>query len=128
MQQTTNDPTFQDFLIETREVISSRDFAHVLEVALDRATAILFESLEKNVFVNGSLSEGGTSGRGGATTPSGGDNEIRLAGLLPCLARWCHLALNGLPNELIDVRLVILKPDLLDIFLLNLGDHRDKRS
>ncbi|KAJ6471835.1 Peroxin-3-domain-containing protein [Mycena vitilis] len=34
----------------------------------------------------------------------GEEVRIRLAGLLPGLARWSSLALNGLPNELIDER------------------------
>ena len=28
----------------------------------------------------------------------------RLAGLLPGIARWCHTALYGLPNEVVEVR------------------------
>jgi peroxin-3 len=31
--------------------------------------------------------------------------KIRLAGLLPGLARWSQLALNAVPNELVDVSL-----------------------
>lgn len=34
----------------------------------------------------------------------GGEVKLRLAALLPGLARWSHLAINGLPNELVDVR------------------------
>jgi peroxin-3 len=29
--------------------------------------------------------------------------KVRLAGLLPGLARWSQLALNAVPNELVDV-------------------------
>ena len=56
---------------------------------------MLFAGLEKNVFVD-------TATADDRTTP---DDEvrIRLAGLLPGLARWSSLALNGLPNELVDV-------------------------
>ena len=32
-----------------------------------------------------------------------GEVKMRLAGMLPGLARWSALALNGLPNELVDV-------------------------
>lgn len=60
---------------------------------MDKATEILFEGLEKNVFRTG-------SGGGGV---EGGEERIRLAGLLPGLARWSQLALEGLPNELVDV-------------------------
>ena len=58
---------------------------------MDTATEVLFAGLEKNVFV--------------PKEPAQGDDvlRIRLAGLLPGLARWSQLALNGLPNELVDV-------------------------
>ena len=90
-------PLFTALLKETRSIIASADFGRVLEVSLDRATDILFASLQKNVFV-----ESGTR-----TDELGVEVRLRLAGLLPGLARWCHLALNGLPNELVDVRQVI---------------------
>jgi len=81
--------------------LASSDFAGVLEVCLDKATEVLFEGLEKNVY-----------GRNYAAAAAHGVGEqvgaeverIRLAGLLPGLARWSQLALNGLPNELVDVR------------------------
>jgi peroxin-3 len=62
---------------------------------LDRATAILFEGLEENVFVESIVDN----------SASGGELKFRLVGLLPGLARWSHLALNRLPNALVDVRL-----------------------
>lgn len=71
-------------------MISSSDFERVLEVCLDRATDVLFEGLEKGVFIQ-------------SDTIPGEEVRIRLAGLLPGLARWSQLALNGLPNELVDV-------------------------
>jgi len=66
----------------------------VLELGLDRAMEVLFDGLQKNVFIdsNSPLDEPQDFSR------------MRLAGLLPGLARWSHLALNGLPNELVDVR------------------------
>lgn len=91
------DPLFVDLLTETHAIISSTDFAHVLEVCLDRATEILFAGLEKSVFLS--------------TDPQPAPGEpvrIRLAGLLPGLARWSQLALNGLPNELVDVSVSLL--------------------
>ncbi|KAF7357789.1 hypothetical protein MVEN_00824900 [Mycena venus] len=78
-------------LEETREIICSPDFAYVFEACLDRATEVLLSSVESAVFA--STNE---------ITPPGEEVRIRLAGLLPGLARWSHLALNGLPNELID--------------------------
>jgi peroxin-3 len=39
----------------------------------------------------------------GAGVQSSEDRRERLAGILPGLARWCHPALFGLPNELVEV-------------------------
>ena len=86
---------FNALLDETRAIVASADFAHVLEVCLDRATEVLSASLERNVFVDSDLGEGLGLG--------GGAVRIRLAGLLPGLARWSQLAMRGLPNELVDV-------------------------
>jgi len=85
-----DDPEFSALITETRTILSSSDFSRVLEVCLDTATEVLFAGLEKNVFV--------------PNEPAPGDDvhRIRLASLLPGLARWSQLALNGLPNELVD--------------------------
>ncbi|KAJ7497767.1 Peroxin-3 [Mycena latifolia] len=82
---------FTLLLDETREIISSPDFACVFEACLDRATEVLLSSVENAVFASSR----------DAVLP-GEEVRIRLAGLLPGLARWSHLALNGLPNELVD--------------------------
>ena len=45
-------------------------------------------------------------GESGSRVGGGGEVEIekpRLANLLPGLARWSHLALNTVPNELVEV-------------------------
>ena len=92
---------FHNLLKETRAHLSSGSFQVVLEICLDKATEILFTGLEKNVF-------GGPSGTWEDPNSALGltqEPRVRLAGMLPGLARWCHLALEGLPNELIDVRL-----------------------
>jgi peroxin-3 len=85
----THEPAFTALLEETRDLLTSSDFALVLEHALDRATNLLFDGLSQNVFVG-----------------KEGEEEVRLraASVLPGLARWSSLALNGSPNELIDVR------------------------
>jgi peroxin-3 len=54
---------------------------------------VLFEGLEKNVFVDTATAEDRTTHE---------EVRIRLAGLLPSLARWSSSALNGHPNELVD--------------------------
>ncbi|KAI0342474.1 hypothetical protein BDW22DRAFT_1407561 [Trametopsis cervina] len=95
---TSDDPEFRSLLLETRTHLSSGSFERVLESCLDRASDILFRGLEKNVFaaVNGGWDDPNSS-MGLTQEP-----RVRLAGMLPGLARWCHLALEGLPNEVID--------------------------
>lgn len=36
-----------------------------------------------------------------------GELRVRLAGLLPKLARGSHLVMNGMPNEYVEVSLVV---------------------
>jgi len=83
----THEPAFTALLEETRDLLTSSDFALVLERALDRSTTMLFDGLSQNVFV-GEEDEG--------------EVRLRTAGVLPGLARWSSLALNGMPNELVD--------------------------
>jgi len=84
----THEPAFMSLLEETRDLLTSSDFAVVLERALDRATGLLFDGLTKNVFVGEEGEEG--------------EVKLRTASVLPGLARCSSLALNGLPNELVD--------------------------
>ncbi|KAI0752605.1 Peroxin-3 [Daedaleopsis nitida] len=91
---TAHDPTFDVFLSETRKHVCSGTFERVLEVCLDAATDVLFRGVEKHVF--GSKYESDDVSLGGQ------EPRERLAAMLPGLARWCHLALEGLPNELVD--------------------------
>lgn len=86
----THEPAFMALLEETRDQLTSSNFALVLERALDRATSLLFDGLTQNVFVG--------------QEEEGGEVRLRTASVLPGLARWSSLALNGLPNELVDVR------------------------
>lgn len=74
-----------------RFTIASPAFARVLECCLDRETEVLFDGLNRGVFAEG----GGEDGE---------PEKLRLASLLPGLARWSHLALDTVPNELVDVR------------------------
>ncbi|KAF8480273.1 Peroxin-3, partial [Russula ochroleuca] len=85
----THEPAFMALLEETRDQLTSSNFALVLERALDRATSLLFDGLTQNVFVG--------------QEEEGGEVRLRTASVLPGLARWSSLALNGLPNELVDV-------------------------
>jgi hypothetical protein len=60
---------------------------------MDQVTNALFDGLRKNVFVAQN-----------DDADVKGEVRLKLAALLPGMARWSHLALNGLPNELVDVR------------------------
>lgn len=93
-----HDPQFVSLLSQTQKHLLSGSFERVLEVCLDRATDVLSRGLEKNVF-------GFAEEDPNALPALGQEPRVRLAGMLPGLARWCHLALESLPNELVDVRL-----------------------
>jgi peroxin-3 len=92
----THEPAFMALLEETRDLLTSSNFALVLERALDRATSVLFDGLSQNVFVGEEGEEG--------------EVRLRTASVLPGLVRWSSLALNGLPNELVDVRSPFFSP------------------
>lgn len=47
---TSHDPTFISLLADTQDQLASVDFEQVLEKCLDRATQVLFDGLEQNVF------------------------------------------------------------------------------
>lgn len=98
---TASDPMFAKLLNETRTLLCSASFQLVLEACLDRATEVLFIGLEKNVFRETNV--GGWEEASSTATSLGQEMKVRLAGMLPGLARWSQLALEGLPNELIDV-------------------------
>ncbi|KAF9652274.1 hypothetical protein BDM02DRAFT_3153748 [Thelephora ganbajun] len=85
-------PAFDRLLEETRSLLQSPDFSIVLESCLDLATDILFRSIKDTIFIQG----------GSSVDENGAPLQLRLAGLLPGMARWSHLAFNGLPNELVD--------------------------
>lgn len=89
-----HDPKFDAFLDETRQHLASGSFERVLEVCLDSAMDMLSRGVDKHVF--------GSHGEDDAMM--GQEPRERLAAMLPGLARWCHLALESLPNELVDVR------------------------
>ncbi|RXW15691.1 hypothetical protein EST38_g10173 [Candolleomyces aberdarensis] len=101
----SSDSQFLSLLAETRELVESADFARVLEGCLDRGVECLVTGLEKNVFVDSGVKRGGSGEGGGAAAGTAAGEEevrIRLAGVLPGLARWSQLALGGVPSELVD--------------------------
>ncbi|KAF9007946.1 Peroxin-3 [Cyathus striatus] len=86
------DRHFASLVEETRDIVNGSDFARVLEVCLDRGVEVLFEGVEGEVF-----SPPVTLGEGQE------EKRLRLASLLPVLARWSRRMVNGLPSELVDV-------------------------
>lgn len=81
---------FIALLEETRQTLSSSDFTYTLSAVLDRGTEVLFTDVEQSVF----HLEG---------APTDEAIRIRLANMLPGLARWSQNVLEGYPSVLIDV-------------------------
>ncbi|KAF8581206.1 hypothetical protein K439DRAFT_1636363 [Ramaria rubella] len=86
-----DDKAFHQLLDETRMFVSSADFGRVLETCLDHATVVMFDGLRRSLFTDGLTS-----------ADAAGGEKVRLAGLLPGVARWSHSAVHGTPNELIE--------------------------
>ncbi|KIJ64887.1 hypothetical protein HYDPIDRAFT_111547 [Hydnomerulius pinastri MD-312] len=132
------DLRFNTLLAETRAYFSGGDFAHALTCALDRATDVLMDGLRARVFVDlGSavnVPEGGdvhAQPGGGPEVAHGGGGDwekgevkIRLAGLLPGLARWSQLALNSTPNELVDNIMAVREVNALEAIVIS--DYQDR--
>jgi peroxin-3 len=91
-QEQGADAVFAALLGEAGAALASEDFGTVVAAALDVGTDTLLEGLLKSAFGEGPWEEED-------------EPRVRLAGLLPGLARWSRLALTGLPNELVDVSL-----------------------
>ncbi|KAF9461116.1 Peroxin-3 [Collybia nuda] len=109
-----HNPSFAALLAETHTTITSPDFAHVLEACLDRATGVLVAGLEREVFVSSS-----------DPPPAPGEPvRIRLAGMLPGLARWSERALCGLPNELVDSLLDLREVECLSAIVFARFEER----
>ncbi|CAE6484871.1 unnamed protein product [Rhizoctonia solani] len=86
------DPALSTLLTASHTHISSADFAIALRKCLDFGTIAMKEGLIR-------------SGEFGEATNTSADSEsakVKLAALLPGVARWTHLALNGVPNEIIE--------------------------
>lgn len=104
------DRTLRSLLNETRSFISSADFGVVLGLCLDRGTETLIGGLRDNVYEHQythtpiRIGEGRGGEEGEEEDGEGAGAKVRLAALLPAVARWSHLAVNGMPNELVEVR------------------------
>ncbi|KAG2363067.1 Peroxin-3-domain-containing protein [Suillus spraguei] len=125
-----NDPIFSSLLTQTRAYLAGLDFAYALSAALDRATVVLVDGLRAKVFVDSNtpnVPEGLS-----ATNPidltveeeTKEEIKIRLAGLLPGLARWSQLALNAVPNELVDNVMAVRELGALEAIVMS--DYEDR--
>jgi len=95
----------------------------VLEVSAERGVDVLFDRLRVHVFVDSSEKEREMEGE------NGGEKEelkLRLAGLLPGLARWSRLALEGLPNELVDN--ILAQREVAALEAIIISDYQDRYS
>ena len=90
------DEPLRSLLSETSTFVSSADFGIVLGLCLDRGTAMFLDGLRESVF--------GMGDHGQKIEFDEQSSTVRFAALLPAVARWSHLAVNGIPNELIEVR------------------------
>ncbi|KAJ8590699.1 hypothetical protein M405DRAFT_815631 [Rhizopogon salebrosus TDB-379] len=127
-----NDPIFSSLLSQTRTYLSGPDFAYALSAALDRATVVLVDGLRENVFIDSTTTNApeGLS----ATNPIDltaveevrEEVKVRLAGLLPGLARWSQLALNAVPNELVDNIMAVRELGALEAIVMS--DYQDRYS
>ncbi|KAG1749450.1 Peroxin-3-domain-containing protein [Suillus lakei] len=127
-----NDPIFTSLLAQTRAYLAGPDFAYALSAALDRATVVLVDGLRAKVFVDSTTTNvpEGLS----ATNPidltveedTKEEIKIRLAGLLPGLARWSQLALNAVPNELVDNVMAVRELGALEAIVMS--DYEDRYS
>lgn len=92
-------PVFNALLSETRDLLSSPDFLLVLERCLDRGTNVLLEGLRKNVFPSSASSPASSTvqeATSGSIPEREEEPKMRLAGMLPGLAKWSALAVARL--------------------------------
>ncbi|KAF8336873.1 Peroxin-3 [Cantharellus anzutake] len=96
------DPMLRALLDETSAFASSADFGVVLGVAIERGVEALMRNLRENVYGMGSHEGGGDYDESGRGVEERAE-KVRLAAILPGVSRWAHLAVNGIPNELVEV-------------------------
>lgn len=70
----------------------------MFEKCVDNGVDVLLRNLREEVYEVGVGSESGRFE----------EASVRFANCLPVIARWAHLAVNGMPNELVEVRTRIL--------------------
>jgi peroxin-3 len=89
------DPVTRSLIKETVTYVTSADFGTVFGACLDRVTDILIQGLREGVFEGGQEDDDSKVEK----------HSVRLAAMLPAVARWSHLAVNGIPNPLVEVRM-----------------------
>ncbi|KAG8837588.1 peroxin [Serendipita sp. 400] len=95
----TIDPPLRQLLDQTKAYVASPDFQLVWNLALDKMCEKALSGIEKEVF--GDMPTDWLASDQGVHE----ERRERLAAILPGLARWCHPALYGMPNELVEVRI-----------------------
>ena len=95
-------PPLRQLLNETFDFLDCTDCSTVRKICLDKLFEKFGEGCESSFkSVNGGEEAGG---RFEDVT----ERSVRLAGLLPNVARLSHLILNGIPNEFVEVSHIIL--------------------
>ncbi|KAG9083541.1 peroxin [Ceratobasidium sp. UAMH 11750] len=87
------DPALSTLLTASHAHIVSADFALALRRCVDLGSIAMRDGLMRS-------GEFGEAAASGAASDEG--DKVKLAALLPGVARWTHLALNGVPNEIIE--------------------------
>ncbi|KAG8902808.1 hypothetical protein FRB99_004107 [Tulasnella sp. 403] len=80
---------------QSKTLIQSKDFELVLNKALGFSIDLFMDYMEQNVIPVPEKAEEGEEGRVE-------EGRIRLAAMLPGVARWSHTAVMGMPNALIE--------------------------
>lgn len=92
------DGPLRSLIAATCEAAGSADFGVVLGLGMDRGTEVLVRALREDVYEGGGEDYNEETGSGLERA------SVRLAAVLPAVARWAHVAVHGMPNELIEVR------------------------
>ncbi|KAH7105215.1 Peroxin-3 [Auriculariales sp. MPI-PUGE-AT-0066] len=101
-------PLFFALLEEIQARIRSADFALVLRAAMTRAESSVLESIDAEVYAPqaaAQLDHEGTALESafGPRVRELPDPRVKLAALLPAVARWAHTTVgSGYPNELVE--------------------------
>lgn len=83
-----HDEELNTLFSESCEIIRSPAFTKAFDAAIESSFNAFFEYLEKEVFDSTTREQG---------------QSLRLVDVLPGMARWSHVAVNSLPNGLVDV-------------------------